>query len=443
MTNKEIFLTSEGYLELEQELNQLNIKIEEQEKQINQYKSNITQEQNKNRIADNKNEQLEIEIEVLKNEILELTRAKTLKIPTCPSIGDECEDKLITKNKYSSKNKESKDSDKINNLGITTNNTSSNTNNQEKKSDEEKENIKDMKDHELTPDNYELIKVIKLKNNFKWFLFKKLKTRTKKREKEKEKEQRTKTISRRFRCYSHKKDENILKESEETNQSNDSYSNYLWKPQKNRKDFIDFCLNNKESSEDKEKKIEYLEKNLKEMEEKYDKKEKDFNRLNLNYAKIINKSKNKDNNNNEELVQKLEKVRDENKQLRNTITKYKSEQQFIGLSFIADDLEGEQFIDDKCFEEILDGLNDEYKDKEKDKDKEIEKDKNIKEKTKEKSLKDRINNINFGNNNFYYESKINAEKTCINTINTNNTINNPLSRHIGARGFYKSKRKNG
>ena len=26
------------------------------------------------------------------------------------------------------------------------------------------------------------------------------------------------------------------------------------------------------------------------------------------------------------------------------------------MSFIADDLEGEQFIDDKCFEEILNGL---------------------------------------------------------------------------------------
>ena len=54
--------------------------------------------------------------------------------------------------------------------------------------------------------------------------------------------------------------------------------------------------------------------------------------------------------------------------------------------------------------------------------------------------------MNFGNNNFYYQSKINYEKSCvntINTINTNNTINNPSSRHFGARGFYKSKRKNG
>ena len=314
-----------------------------------------------------------------------------------------------------------------------------------------------------------------MKNNLKWFLFKKLATKTKNRLQE----QRQKPITRRYRCFSHKKDENFLKDSEDNNQANDSYSSYIWKPQKNRKEFLDFCLNERETSEDKQKKIEDLEKNLKEMAEKYDKKEKDFNRLNLNYARMINKSKRQDNNNNEELIQKLEKVRDENKQLRSTITKYKSEQQFIALSFIADDLEGEQFIDDKCFEDILDNLVDEnkdknssyknnkidlefekghkdyqdrdyikeYKEKDKEKEKEKEKEKNeYKDKIREKSLKDKINNMNFGNNNFYYQSKINYEKSCvntINTINTNNTINNPSSRHFGARGFYKSKRKNG
>ena len=191
--------------------------------------------------------------------------------------------------------KKVQDSDKNNNLGINTNNTSSTTNNQkdniEKKPEEEKDKEKGNTNTnptiEITPDNYDLIKIIKLKNNLKWYLFKKLKVKSKKREKEKE--YKTKTISRRFRYYSHKKDENALKESEENNQSNDSYSNYLWKPQKNRKEFLDFCLNEKETSEDKQKKIENLEKNLKEMELKLDKKEKDFNRLNLNYAKMIKK----------------------------------------------------------------------------------------------------------------------------------------------------------
>ena len=151
---------------------------------------------------------------------------------------------------------------------------------------------------------------------------------------------------------------------------------------------------------------------------------------------MINKSKRQDNNSNEELIEKLEKVRDENKKLKNTITKYKSEQQFIGLSFIADDLEGEQFIDDKCFEEILNGLVDE------DKDKKEFKDNNADEKEKDR---DKKTYANYGNNNFYFESKINYDKSSINTINTintNNTINNPSGRHFGARGYYKSKRKN-
>ena len=55
------------------------------------------------------------------------------------------------------------------------------------------------------------------------------------------------------------------------------------------------------------------------------------------------------------------------------------------------------------------------------------------------------NPTNYGNNNFYFESKINYDKSSINTINTintNNTINNPSGRHFGARGYYKSKRKN-
>ena len=146
---------------------------------------------------------------------------------------------------------------------------------------------------------------------------------------------------------------------------------------------------------------------------------------------MINRSKKQDINSNEELMEKLEKIREENKKLKNTINKYKSEQQFIGLSFIEDDLEGEQFIDDKCFEDILDGLIDENRNLQNNREKDIEK--NNGERTK---------NINYGKNNFYFESKIGIEKSCINTINTNNTINNPSSRHLGARGFYKSKRKN-
>ena len=41
----------------------------------------------------------------------------------------------------------------------------------------------------------------------------------------------------------------------------------------------------------------------------------------------------------------------------NTLNKIKSEHNFIGLSFIADDLEASEFIDDKCFGDILNVLD--------------------------------------------------------------------------------------
>ena len=85
-----------------------------------------------------------------------------------------------------------------------------------------------------------------------------------------------------------------------------------------------------------------------------------------------------------------------------TITKLKSEQQFIGLSFIEDDLEAEQFIDDKCFEDILDDLGDKKKEGNK------EKDKN--------------------------DTKTKTEKTT--------TIDNIRARYLNTRKYYKSKRKN-
>ena len=149
-------------------------------------------------------------------------------------------------------------------------------------------------------------------------------------------------------------------------------------------------------STEKQKKIEELERNNKDLEEKLIKKEKDFNRLNLNYAKMINKSKNPENNE-EKLAEKLDKLREENKKLVSTITKLKSEQQFIGLSFIADDLEGEQFIDDKCFEDILD---------------------NLVEKNKEQN-----------------DDKNKLEKTTINNAH-------PPLKHMNTRRFYKSKKQN-
>jgi len=56
-----------------------------------------------------------------------------------------------------------------------------------------------------------------------------------------------------------------------------------------------------------------------------------------------------------------ENLKKENLNLNNEIIKYnsefKNEKNFIGVSFIDDDPESSKFLDDKCCEEILNGLN--------------------------------------------------------------------------------------
>ena len=125
------------------------------------------------------------------------------------------------------------------------------------------------------------------------------------------------------------------------------------------------------------------------MEEKFVKKEKDFNRINMTYAKLINRNKNPENNI-DKLLDEIDKLKKENKNLNIKINKLKSDHNFIGLSFIADDLEGSQFIDDKCFGEILNGL-------------------------------DKNNNYNFNNNEF--KNSCNSEKKDRQNNNENNKIN--------------------
>ena len=151
---------------------------------------------------------------------------------------------------------------------------------------------------------------------------------------------------------------NIDLDEKNNNFDNDSFSDFIWKPQKSRNEFIDFntAQNIYNDSIDKEKKIKNLENNIKELEDKLDKKEKDFNRINMTYARLINRNKNPENNI-DKLLDEIYKLKKENKALNININKLKSEHNFIGLSFIADDLEGSQFIEDKCVGDILNGLD--------------------------------------------------------------------------------------
>ena len=261
------------------------------------------------------------------------------------------------------------------------------------------------KEIEFTPENYIIINTFKLTNNFKWVLFKK----NKNKDSFPSKRYSTNMIIKRNKHYLNRNKSNDPRKMENmsnteeyniNNYDNDSFSDFIWKPQKNRKDFLDFeSVVDKNESIDKDKKIEEMEKNIKILEDKLEKKEKDFNRVNMTYAKLINRNKNPENNV-DKLLDEIDKLKKENKNLNKNINKLKSEHNFIGLSFIADDLEASEFIDDKCFGDILTGL-----DKDNNCNNNKNKEKNSEKKEKDKD-KEKLNiNININNNNFFTEKK--------------------------------------
>ena len=101
-----------------------------------------------------------------------------------------------------------------------------------------------------------------------------------------------------------------------------------------------------------QKQIENLEEKKKDLEDKLLKKESDYNRLSMNYAKLFNRKKN-DNRDPDKLKSEIDKLKKENKILTNKINKYKEEGNVIGISFIEDDVEGPQFIDELNFDLLL------------------------------------------------------------------------------------------
>ena len=213
-------------------------------------------------------------------------------------------------------------------------------------------------DLEVSPENYIIVKNFQLNNNLKWYLLKK-----KKKNVEHDpsptpspNQSNSKHIFRRFKY--------LKTNSKLNNEKNESFSDFIWKPNKNEKDFINFNYLNNENdnnknenstSKDWQKKINELEYCIKDLEEKLEKKENDCNRINLNYAKLFKRSKQPELNY-DKVLENNEKLKSENRILKKKIENLKSSQNFIALSFIADDLEGSRFIDDNCFEELLDGL---------------------------------------------------------------------------------------
>ena len=349
--------------------------------------------------------------------------------------------------------------------------------------------VNNLDEIEISPESYTIIKQFKLSNNLKWNLLKKIRKQNSGLKEENNSPKSSQAYKKQYRRFHYLK---LNSKSNHNIFNDDSYSDFVWKPNKNEKDFINFNmeliendLNDNSISREKQKKIIDLETRIKDLEEKLEKKENDCNRINLNYAKLFKRSKIPELSY-EKLLENIEKLKNENKNLNKKIENLKLNQNFIGFSFIEDDLEGSRFIDDKCFEEILNEIDkktnkkqandinmmkyfnsheDERTIREKDKDKDIiEKSDNKREKRylfsskSRKSLNDNNKNDNIdpkneGNkdNNNYIENEIDKEnkniiriKSLMNKAHINyfrNDINSPKKFENNNKKEYKTDEK--
>ena len=210
----------------------------------------------------------------------------------------------------------------------------------------------DMKD--ISPTKFIIVKCVQIED-LKWYLFKKKNIYFDYKNYSKRYSQRNTSYSNNsiyiyIYISRHEKYKN-----NEINRK-DNFDKYICKPMKNQKEYKDFgTLPEAESSEDKNKIIE-MQKELKKLKDKYTKKEEDYNRMNINYAKLLKKTKNPENNQ-EKLLETINKLKIENKKLNNSLIKCISEKNIIGISFIEDDLESSFFIDNFCFDSVLDEIN--------------------------------------------------------------------------------------
>ena len=293
--------------EMDDEIEDLNKKIEDQSEKIIYYKSSLINEQNKNIELEKKYQENSKKLEDLQ--------------------------KTKNENKFSKIDFSSKADYNTYTSSITS------TNNSEI----------DMKD--ITPSKYSIIKCVEI-NELKWYLFRKKNTFYDNKNYNKRYSQRTSYSNKTF-YYS--RYEKMKSNCNETN-TKENYDNYIWKPMINQKDFNEFGTLPQGESVDDKNKINETEKEIKELKDKLSKKEDDYNRININYAKLLKKTKNPVNNQ-EKLMETINKLKIENKKLNNSLIKCKSEKNIIGISFIEDDLEGSFFIDNFCFDNILDEIN--------------------------------------------------------------------------------------
>ena len=337
----EFFQIQKENVKLNQKITDIDKIKENYKEKYNRISKELNDERDINIFNEQKIKKLERKLEEYQINEFDDTKTKTYKVNKINKV-NEIEMEKLSKKSYNSPNYLK------NTSTFSTNNTTNKIS-----------LVNNLETLEISPENFTIIKQFKLSNNLKWYLLKRIKKLNSgmKEENSPSPIQGYKQTNRRFKYFKlNSKTNNIM-------YSDDSYSDFVWKSNKNEKEFINFNtdlidneINDNSTNKESQKKITELESYIKELEEKLEKKENDYYRINLNYAKLFNRTKMPENTY-DKLLENIDKLKEENKNLTKKIENLKSNQNFIGLSFIEDDLDGSRFIDDNGFEELLNELD--------------------------------------------------------------------------------------
>ena len=337
----EFFQIQKENVKLNQKITDIDKIKENYKEKYNRISKELNDERDINIFNEQKIKKLERKLEEYQINEFDDTKTKTYKVNKINKV-NEIEMEKLSKKSYNSPNYLK------NTSTFSTNNTTNKIS-----------LVNNLEALEISPENFTIIKQFKLSNNLKWYLLKRIKKLNSgmKEENSPSPIQGYKQTNRRFKYFKlNSKTNNIM-------YSDDSYSDFVWKSNKNEKEFINFNtdlidneINDNSTNKESQKKITELESYIKELEEKLEKKENDYYRINLNYAKLFNRTKMPENTY-DKLLENIDKLKEENKNLTKKIENLKSNQNFIGLSFIEDDLDGSRFIDNNGFEELLNELD--------------------------------------------------------------------------------------
>ena len=138
------------------------------------------------------------------------------------------------------------------------------------------------------------------------------------------------------------------------NKNKVDYDKFIWKPVLSKRIFKDFEKPPLNSSVELRKEIESLQDYQSELLDKLAKKESEYNRLNLQTVKLINKKKGDTNTIQEKLIERL---REDNKNLQVALQDIQNGNNILGtnygISLIHEELNDSEFLDEEHFDDIL------------------------------------------------------------------------------------------